>query len=281
MYRFALGGLPSPALFGRARQEKGWDHSGRVLTAHLWVYLLAGSATFCIGDRVIDAARGDSLFIPAGTFYRPKTQERVEYYFFHLAPCGEACCEESDGIAYPVMPDVCFTVAPHPRPTSLSLPYHRVAGAHSQEIEEALLRCERLIGERGASSHLLLSLEAYRVLALTACGAPPALPRSLQLMCAHIAAHTEEGLTLSFLSAHFGYSPSYVARLFRRHLDTTVSAYVNDLRLGRAYRLLMDTDLRVGEIAESCGFGDIYYFSRLVRRQYGKSPLALRRERGV
>jgi len=100
-------------------------------------------------------------------------------------------------------------------------------------------------------------------------------------MGAYLSERMREDVSLSSLAAHFGYSPSYVARLFRVHLGTTVSAYRNDLRLTHAYRLLLDTDLRVGEIAEVCGFSDIYYFSRLVKRRFGLSPMGLRASRSA
>ena len=32
----------------------------------------------------------------------------------------------------------------------------------------------------------------------------------------------------------------------------------------------------IKEIAEACGFSDIYYFSRLVKRRFGLSPLRVR-----
>lgn len=282
MHSLSLGSLPTPVLFGHFRQNKGWDHKGRRLANHLWVFLTEGSATFRVGELCVDAVRGDAVFIPAGTFYVPYTETACEYYFLHLT--GELFpADEADEVP-PTSPPTAspfFVSMPAPRGGTLSLPVHRRTGRTAEAIEESLHRCESLLCEHGEAGRLLFALEAYRALALAAQAPPPTLPRAVTAMCAYLAEHAREEITLSVLAEHFGYSASYVARLFRRHLGTTVSEHRNALRLSRAYRLLLDTEMRVGEIAEACGFHDIYYFSRLFKARYGTSPLGARRERGV
>ena len=279
MYPIELSSLRTPLLFGRARQDRGWNHTGRVISSHLWVFMMAGCAEFQLGEVSVVAKRGDAVFIPAGTFYAPKTPEMADYYFFHLeaTACGLQSGNESPAPLPPTAPY--FTLAPERHEGVLSLPLHMPRGAHSAEIEAALSRCERLTSEQGSEARLLFALEAHRALVLAARGTARALPRALADMCSYLGDRASEEVSLSSLAAHFGYSSSYVARLFRVHLGTTVSAYRNDLRLAGAYRLLLDTDLRVREIAEICGFSDIYYFSRLVRRRFGMSPMGLRASR--
>ncbi len=281
MYPIELRTLTPPTLFGRARQKEGWDHGGRVLSTHLWVFLMEGSAEFCIRDKSVTAERGACVFIPAGTFYAPRAPHFADYYFFHFNAKLCAAEEMCETAAPPPLSSPYFVLEPEAHGDMLALPFFMPRGTHSAEIEEALLRCERLVSEQGSEARLLFALEFYRVLALFARGTDKALPEALAAMCSYVCDHAREEVSLSSLSARFGFSPSYVARLFRVHLGTTVSAYRNDLRLGRAYRLLLNTDLRVGEIAEDCGFPDLYYFSRLMKRRYGRSPRILRREHGV
>jgi len=47
-------------------------------------------------------------------------------------------------------------------------------------------------------------------------------------------------------------------------------------RLKIAATMLRLTDRSVGEIALSCGFGDVSYFSKLYRREFGRTPLDTR-----
>ena len=280
MTSLSIGTLTPPVLFGRASQKAGWDHTGRELSTHLFVFFMGGEAEFRIGSTSVTARRGDAVFIPAGTFYVPHTASCTDYYFFHFnaKPCASS--EGHEGTV-PSFSAPYFVLVPEAPGEALSLPLFMPSGAHSAEIEQSLFRCERLLSERGNEARLLFAIELFRVLALSARGAEKAVPAALSAMGAYLSERMREEVSLSELARVFGYSPSYVARLFRVHLGTTVSAYRNDLRLTHAYRLLLDTDLRVGEIAEACGFSDIYYFSRLVKRRFGMSPMGLRASRSA
>lgn len=72
-------------------------------------------------------------------------------------------------------------------------------------------------------------------------------------------------------------SDSRFAHLFRRELGRSPMAYLEELRLDEAQRLLLRTDLRVKEIAACVGFTDPYYFSARFRKQFGRAPSAWRR----
>lgn len=44
----------------------------------------------------------------------------------------------------------------------------------------------------------------------------------------------------------------------------------------QAKELLLGTDLNITEIAEACGFADLFYFSRMFKKRVGSSPRAYR-----
>lgn len=70
-------------------------------------------------------------------------------------------------------------------------------------------------------------------------------------------------------------TPSGVAYLFRRHLDTTPMAHLRQVRLSRAHQELVDGDLEatsVSEVAARWGFPRPDSFAVLYRRTYGQSP---------
>lgn len=64
----------------------------------------------------------------------------------------------------------------------------------------------------------------------------------------------------------------HLARLFRRHLHKSPSAYYLGLRLERARNLLRNSHHRVGEIASLCGFENHETFTRAYRREFGLAP---------
>jgi transcriptional regulator GlxA family with amidase domain len=68
-----------------------------------------------------------------------------------------------------------------------------------------------------------------------------------------------------------------VRRLFRRHLRTSPHQWLLRERLTRAQTLMSDSPLSLAEIAELCGFCDVYHFSREFRRSIGLPPASWRK----
>jgi len=69
----------------------------------------------------------------------------------------------------------------------------------------------------------------------------------------------------------------YLTTCFRNELGVTPIAYLNRYRVSQAKRLLTETNKSVTEIAMEVGFSDSGYFSRVFRRETGRSPEAFRR----
>lgn len=65
-------------------------------------------------------------------------------------------------------------------------------------------------------------------------------------------------------------------RAFRRFLHTTPSAFLIDMRLDYAFRLLQSSRLPVSLIAQKSGFSDTSYFCKVIRKATGRSPSKLR-----
>ncbi len=61
-------------------------------------------------------------------------------------------------------------------------------------------------------------------------------------------------------------SEGTLSRFFRSHMGKTFPAFLNDLRVGRACRLLGETEMNITEVALSCGYRNISNFNRQFRR---------------
>lgn len=66
-------------------------------------------------------------------------------------------------------------------------------------------------------------------------------------------------------------------RRWREQYGVSPLAYLLRRRIEAACRLLHETDGKMYEIAQECGFADPYYFSRIFRKYTGVSPLRYRR----
>lgn len=74
-----------------------------------------------------------------------------------------------------------------------------------------------------------------------------------------------------------GFSESHFMKLFREFTGRSFNAYVVDYRLELAAKQLSETDLRVIDVAENCGFRNHSYFTRAFQKKYRKTPMAYRK----
>jgi AraC-like DNA-binding protein len=68
------------------------------------------------------------------------------------------------------------------------------------------------------------------------------------------------------------------SRFFRAHMGKTFPAFVNDLRIGRACRLLAESEMPITEIALSCGYRNLSNFNRQFLQAKRLSPSDFRRQ---
>jgi AraC-like DNA-binding protein len=86
-------------------------------------------------------------------------------------------------------------------------------------------------------------------------------------------------LSLEELSRIFGYSPTYLSRMFQKYANTTYKACLNQIRLEHAAKELMNTATPVGEIAINNGFPNSKAFAKMFRDQYGILPSEYRKDK--
>ena len=81
----------------------------------------------------------------------------------------------------------------------------------------------------------------------------------------------------SAVAEQFGMSMSNLSHYFKKHSGETISAYVSELKFGKAKELLRTTQLPVTEIAELCGNMQISSFLRKFKQMEGMTPTEYRR----
>lgn len=88
-------------------------------------------------------------------------------------------------------------------------------------------------------------------------------------------------LSLVSLSSMLDVSPNHLSACIKH---TTGDTFINTLirkRMEAAYDLVLNTDLKVAEIARRCGYVDQHYFSYCFKKFCGESPNVLRRRQAV
>lgn len=91
-----------------------------------------------------------------------------------------------------------------------------------------------------------------------------------------LAEHLSEPIRVESAARLLGMSMSYFRRFFRNATGLTFSAYVDSLRLSRAYQLLLEGEFSLAQIADETGYCDQCHLSSHFRRRFGTSPGRIR-----
>jgi AraC-like DNA-binding protein len=137
---------------------------------------------------------------------------------------------------------------------------HLRRAEHFRELEEHLLRS------------LLLFIEQKSALE------GPSRSAALDRCRAYIDEHCTEEFDVERLAQLAFVSPSYLSRLFNKHLGTTPMRYRNAVRIEKAKHLLLIKSASVEEIADALGFEDAKYFSQLFKGSTSLTPSQFRRK---
>jgi len=154
-----------------------------------------------------------------------------------------------------------FLRAPGLRPTAQCL----LAQLHHPDAASPL------VAEAGALEVLAQSTRIWRN---DVASGPPTW---LRVVAAALDASAGSPPDLGTLAGRVGVHRVHLARAFRSHFGCSIGGYVRRLRLERARRLIMSTQLSLAAIAHRCGFADQSHMTRQVREALGRTPGAIRR----
>lgn len=79
-------------------------------------------------------------------------------------------------------------------------------------------------------------------------------------------------VALSQVADHVNMTVPSFSRFFKKHTGKTYSRFVNEMRIGYACRLLIDTDYNITQICYEVGFNNESYFFRVFKKITGSSP---------
>lgn len=104
----------------------------------------------------------------------------------------------------------------------------------------------------------------------------------LTLITDYIKENYDQSVSLDSIAQVFGLSPEYLSRFFVKHVGMTLFQYINAIRLERSFRVLMNTDHSIIQIALEHGFPNEKSFSRVFKKVYQATPHQYRKKtRGI
>ena len=102
--------------------------------------------------------------------------------------------------------------------------------------------------------------------------------RTITGITRYLQEHLAEEVSLSVLSETFHLNPQYISQLFKNEIGVGFLAYLTNIRMEKAKKLLLSTSLPVAEVAERSGYGDYRVFTKVFKKAEGITPSQYRRD---
>jgi AraC-like DNA-binding protein len=100
--------------------------------------------------------------------------------------------------------------------------------------------------------------------------------RRIEKIMEHINNNFGQNITLSDASKIAGMTEVSLSRFFKLRTGKTFVDTLNDVRLGHASRMLIETTHSVNEIAYKCGFNNMSNFNRIFKKKKDSTPKEFR-----
>lgn len=244
---------------------------------HRLFYLLSGNGKIAIGERTLTLCEGDAVIIPSGTTYELlPTEKTVRYIGVNFD-----YTQENSEKAIPVSPVFSGKFEPQMR-------FEAIDFTDVQELNTTLF----LKGINSISSKLLKMNREYGSKLLGFYNVTSGILAGIIVECVrrnravkfgknektvtdiieYVDKNFSSALTAEAVAAVFGLHPNYLSFLIKSYTGMPLHRYLMHVRVSRATSMLSSGEYTVGEVAQRCGFVDIYHFSKVFKRIAGVPP---------
>ena len=102
--------------------------------------------------------------------------------------------------------------------------------------------------------------------------------RTITGITRYLQEHLTEEISLTVLAGQFHLNPQYISQLFKSEIGVNFLAYLTNIRMEKAKKLLLTTSLSIAEVAEQSGYGDYRVFTKVFKKSEGVTPSQYRRD---
>lgn len=102
----------------------------------------------------------------------------------------------------------------------------------------------------------------------------------LSNITSYMKANYNTEITLESVARQFGFSPTYLSRMFKRYADVSYKTYLLDLRTEYGLREMMNTDHSLTEVAQNNGFPNSRAFAKAFQKRFSCLPSEYRKHAG-
>lgn len=224
-----------------------------------FVYILAGKMRYRFSNgRMLDASEGDILFLTQGSKYSMELLEGVYRFIF-----VNFSCIPVEGVR---LQDAVF---PMQKSRGVENLFHRML--EKWRLQKPAVREDTM--------SILYAIYAEILRVQSAAYIPLTKRKQLDLAVQYISENfADEGLDVDRVAEVAGMSASHFRRIFKSTYQLSPIKYINSVRLSRAKEMIRYSSASFSEIANKTGFANLYYFSRIFKKEIGCTPSEYREE---
>lgn len=262
---------PTLLYIGKLSDKPGWNfpsHKHDDLSEI--IYISAGEGHYLIDNQSYFAQKGDLLIYNKGVIHEEKSSfsnPLATYY------CGVNNLIIEGLPKHDILPK---SVKPFIKRNKYSA---RIEALFSMMFEESSIKEK---GHEAICNNLLSSMIIFiqRMVQLD----ESTLETDSQTLALQIKEFLDKNylshLTLKDIANEFHMNPYYISHVFSNRYNDSPINYMIYRRMGEAKRLLINTEMKVREIAQLVGYENPNYFTRTFTKTMGESPLQYKRSEG-
>lgn len=222
-----------------------------------------------MGGSRVEAASGDTLVVPAGTWHKDEfdTDAGLEVFMIFFSWRAEK-------EFFVRVTNTKLRRLPSVAKSEIARMFNhlRMDNAADDDVHRLFVRSQ------------LLSLLLFLLRECVGYGTGPGLKSStlaglerrqaLMLRAkAYLESHYTEPLTLEDIARELKVSPFYLSHVFSRESEFSLFEYLTALRMNRARDLLARGGVNVAEAANAVGYENSRYFAKIFRQRFGHAPI--------
>lgn len=270
--------MPDPSFPLKIHQCRT-NESGSTLFTHHWhehmefLYFVSGTAMIECGSSPFQTQAGDLIVVNSNELHYGVSHSTDLFYYAIIVDIAMLQSYAVDAVE---------TKFITPITQNRILFLNQIT--HDENITACILALIRELENKELGYELSIKSQLYRLLSLlirsyvapaTDLDQYRAKLRELERLAPvfkQIDESYSDKLTVEQLANLTGLSRYHFSRLFKQLTDKSLMEYINWIRINKSEELLRNTSMSISEIAEACGFNDIYYFSRTFRKHKELSP---------
>lgn len=101
----------------------------------------------------------------------------------------------------------------------------------------------------------------------------------VELAQGYIHTHITEALRLDEIAQEVFVSPNYLSSIYKKTTGQSLIEYIHQEKVAYAKTLMEQSSMSVADVARQLGFENVYYFSKIFKKESGLSPSQYQKRR--